>query len=146
MLETSHTRTRSIVVASFVLAALSACSGMAGNTGGASLRLTGAQEVPPVSTSAAGSGTIKVADDGAVSGSITTTGLSGTMAHIHAGAAGANGPVIIPLTKSADGVWSVPPGARLTGDQLKAYRAGDLYVNVHSDMNKGGEIRTQLKP
>jgi hypothetical protein len=60
--------------------------------------------------------------------------------------AGKNGPVIVPLVKTGDGVWSVPPGAKLTPEQLQAYQAGDLYVNVHTDANKGGEIRAQLKP
>lgn len=110
------------------------------------LKLSGNQEVPPVSTSATGTGKITVEDDGSVSGSITVQGLAPTMAHIHAGAAGTNGPVIIPLTKTAEGVWSVPPGAKLTAAQLASYRAGELYVNVHTDANKGGEIRAQIKP
>ena len=35
--------------------------------------------------------------------------------------------------------WDVTP------DQMKAFKAGELYVNVHSADNKGGEIRAQLK-
>lgn len=110
------------------------------------LKLSGAQEVPPVTTSASGTGDITVAKDGAVSGSVKTTDLEGTMAHIHVGAMGKNGPVIIPLTKTGDGVWSVPAGAKLNAEQMKAYEAGDLYVNVHSDAHKGGEVRAQMKP
>jgi hypothetical protein len=110
------------------------------------LKLSGDQEVPPVSTSATGMGKITVADNGSVSGSVSVQGLAPTMAHIHLGAAGKNGPVIIPLTKTADGVWSVPPDAKLTAEQMKSYQAGDLYVNVHTDANKGGEIRAQIKP
>jgi hypothetical protein len=34
----------------------------------------------------------------------------------------------------------------LSDAQYKALKAGDLYVNVHSDAHKGGEIRGQLKP
>jgi hypothetical protein len=108
--------------------------------------LSGDQEVPAVKTSASGGGTITINDDKSVSGSVTTTGVAGTMAHIHNGAAGKNGPVIIPLTKSGDGTWSVPAGAKLTDAQYAAFEAGDLYVNVHSAANKGGEIRGQLKP
>ena len=52
----------------------------------------------------------------------------------------------VPLVKTAEGVWSVAPGAKLTPEQLKAYQAGELYVNVHTEANKGGEIRAQLKP
>ncbi len=108
--------------------------------------LSGDQEVPAVKTSASGGGTITINDDKSVSGSVTTTGVAGTMAHIHNGAAGKNGPVIIPLTKSGDGTWSVAAGAKLTDAQFAAFKAGDLYVNVHSAANKGGEIRGQLKP
>lgn len=109
------------------------------------LKLSGDQEVPPVSTSASGKGAMKVAEDGSVSGSIVTTGLDATMAHIHHGAAGKNGPVIVPLVKTADG-WAVPAGAKLSAEQLRAFQAGELYVNVHTAANKGGEIRAQLKP
>lgn len=112
----------------------------------ADLMLSGANEVPPVDTQASGTGTITVAADGSVSGSIKTTGLRGTMAHIHKGAAGANGPVLIPLAMGANGEWTVPAGAKLDAEQLKAWQAGQLYVNVHTEAHKGGEIRAQLAP
>ena len=109
--------------------------------------LSGAEEVPPVTTSASGGGAITVKDDKSVSGSVKTTGVAATAAHIHTGARGQNGPVIIPLTKGSDGsTWSVPAGAKLTDAQYDAYKAGNLYVNVHSAANKGGEVRGQLKP
>jgi hypothetical protein len=112
----------------------------------ADLKLSGDNEVPPVKTTASGGGTISVAADGAVTGSVKTTGVAGTAAHIHVGAAGKNGPVIIPLTKGADGEWAVPAGAKLTDEQMKSFKSGELYVNVHSEANKGGEIRAQLAP
>jgi hypothetical protein len=108
--------------------------------------LSGDQEVPAVKTAASGGGTITVNADKSVSGSVTTAGVSGTMAHIHLAPAGKNGPVIVPLAKSGDNTWSVPAGATLTDAQYQAYKAGELYVNVHSAENKGGEIRGQLKP
>ena len=109
-------------------------------------KLTGAQEVPPVTTAATGTVNIKVTADGMVSGSVTTSGLMSTMAHIHLAPAGQNGPVIVPLTKNGDNGYMVPAGAKLTPAQFEAYKAGSLYVNVHSVANKGGEIRAQLKP
>lgn len=112
----------------------------------ADAKLSGDHEVPPVKTSATGTSTIAVAADGAVTGSVKTTGISGMAAHIHMASTGKNGPVIIPLTKGADGVWAVPPGAKLTSEQLKSFKSGDLYVNVHSEANKDGEIRVQLAP
>jgi CHRD domain len=108
------------------------------------VKLSGASEVPPVTTPGSGRGKIMVSDDGAVSGSVTTTGIAGMAAHIHTGAAGINGPVIIPLTKDGD-TYKVPAGAKLSPDQMKAFKAGELYVNVHTAANKGGELRGQLK-
>lgn len=109
------------------------------------VNLNGAQEVPPVETSATGSGTIKVEDDKSVKGKITTSGIKGTGAHIHEGALGKNGPDIITLKKTSDDEWSVPSGAALTDAQYDAYKAGNLYINVHSEAHKSGEIRGQLK-
>jgi hypothetical protein len=109
------------------------------------VKLSGAEEVPPLSVSGSGGGTIRVASDGAVSGSVSTTGVQGTMAHIHQGAKGRNGPVIIPLTKQGD-TYTVPAGAKLTDAQMQAFKNGDLYVNVHTNVNKGGEVRGQLQP
>src|SRR3989449_8740147 len=114
-------------------------------SGATRVQLSGANEVPPVTTSGSGSGSFRVGPDGAVSGSVTTTGVQGTMAHIHQGAKGRNGPVIIPLTKSGD-TYTVPSGAKLTDAQMQAFKAGGLYVNVHTNANKGGEVRGQLQP
>ena len=114
--------------------------------GDVKVTLSGAEEVPPVTTSASSSGTITVNDDKTVSGSITTKGVVGIAAHIHNAAPGKNGPPIIPLTKDGDDKWSVPADAKLTDEQYAAFKAGNLYVNVHSAANKPGEIRGQLKP
>jgi len=114
---------------------------------GDNVKLSGAEQNPPVTTSESGSGTITVKDNKSVSGSIKTTGVTGTAAHIHMAPKGKNGPVAVGLTKGSDGnTWSVPAGAKLTDAQYNAYKAGNLYVNVHSAANKGGEIRGQLKP
>lgn len=111
-----------------------------------SITLSGANEVPPVSSSAAGSGTVTVKDDGSVTAKVTVTGMTATAAHIHMGAAGTNGPVIVPFTKTADNTFEAAAGAKMTPEQLAAYKAGNTYVNVHSAANPGGEVRAQLKP
>ena len=108
--------------------------------------LSGGQEVPPVTTSATGSGTITVAADQSISGKITTTGIKGTAAHIHVAAPGTNGPVIVPLTKDGENGWAVGPGAKLQDAHYQAFKDGNLYVNVHSAANPNGEIRGQIKP
>ena len=110
------------------------------------VKLSGDQEVPPVKTSATGNGTITVNDDKTVSGSVTTAGVNGVAAHIHNGAPGKNGPVAVPLSKDGDNKWTVGPGAKLTDAQFAEFKAGNLYVNVHSAAHKDGEIRGQLKP
>jgi len=114
-------------------------------SGAVSVNLTGAEEVPPVSTSGSGSGSFRLAEDGTITGSVTTKGVPGTMAHIHQGAKGQNGPVIVPLTKNGD-TYSVPAGRKLTAAQLQAFKAGNTYVNVHTARHKGGEVRGQLTP
>jgi hypothetical protein len=136
-----------------VLVISAGCSTMAAGTDeGVKVKLTGDQEVPPVKTAASGSGSIVISSDKSVSGSVTTTGIEGTAAHIHDSVPGQtmcgakNGPVIIPLTKGPDNTWSVPAGAKLNDAQYASYKAGNLYVNVHSAANKGGEICSPLKP
>jgi hypothetical protein len=108
--------------------------------------LIGAEETPPVETSAVGTSTIRISVDRSVSGGVKTTGIDGIAAHIHRGPPGQSGPPIITLVKSADGVWLVPSGAKLTDDQYASFKAGNLYVNVHSAAHQPGEIRAQLKP
>jgi len=114
-------------------------------SGATKVNLTGAEEVPPVSTSGSGSGAFRVAADGTITGSVTTQGVPGTMAHIHTGARGRNGPVTVPLTKNGD-TYSVPADRKLTSEQMNAYKAGEMYVNVHSNQHKGGEVRAQIQP
>jgi hypothetical protein len=113
--------------------------------GGERVALTGANEVPPVQTSATGSGTVSVSSDRKVTVSITVNGMTPTAAHIHEGAAGANGPVIVPLEKKGDNQFVAREGAQMSDTQYSAYKAGRTYLNVHSAKNPGGEIRAQLK-
>ena len=113
---------------------------------GANVILNGNQEVPPVSTAATGTGTIRVLMDRSVSGSVRTSGVAATAAHIDQGAPGQNGPVMIPLNRTGDNEWSVPASIRLNDTQYEAFRLGNLYVNVHSAANPGGEIRGQITP
>jgi hypothetical protein len=132
--------------ASAVLAAGLALAGIAAHAADMAVKLTGDQEVPAVTSTASGVGTVVIKNDKSVSGTIKTAGIAGTVAHIHLGERGKNGPPIINLTKTSDDTWSVPEGAKLTDDQYKSFKEGNLYVNVHSAEHKGGEIRAQLKP
>ena len=135
--------TRASALAAVLL--IAGCAGMGGG-GAMTVPLSGSQEVPPVNASGSATGTITVAADKSVTAKITTQGVNGVAAHIHEGAAGANGPVIVPLDKTADNEWSSKPGAKLTDAQYEAYKAGRLYFNVHTPQNKGGEVRGQIRP
>lgn len=107
--------------------------------------LSGDQEAPPVKTMASGTAVFTVKDDMSFSGSVRTEGIEATAAHIHAGAAGTNGPVVVGLMMKGDNEWIVPADTKLTDVQLAELKAGRMYVNVHSDAHKDGEIRAQLK-
>ncbi|MDE2002719.1 MAG: CHRD domain-containing protein [Betaproteobacteria bacterium] len=109
------------------------------------LKLSGAQEVPHVTTSGSAEGTISIAADGAVSGSVTASGFTPTAAHIHEGPPGTVGKVIVPFTKEGD-KFVAPAGAKLTAEQMAALKAGNLYFNVHSAAHPVGEVRAVLKP
>ena len=126
---------------------LASCSTgpMSGMMYGQTIALSGANEVPAVTTSASGSGTVTINPDRSVTATITVTGMTATASHIHEGAAGANGPVIVPFTKTGDNTFAAADGAKLTESQYASYKAGNLYVNVHSAKNPGGEVRAQLK-
>jgi hypothetical protein len=132
-------------MAAVVLASCSAMPDWMPGSGAIKVSLSGSEEVPPVTVPGTGSGSFRVADDGAISGSVTTKDVQGTMAHIHRGAKGANGPVIVPLDKSGD-TYTVPAGRKLTPEQMNDLKAGNLYVNVHTNRYKGGEVRGQLQP
>jgi hypothetical protein len=144
------------LAAKFVLAiavvALAGCAGVREKmpdwmpgSGAIKVSLSGAEEVPPVTVPGSGSGSFRVAEDGTISGSVTTKDVEGTMAHIHRGAKGANGPVILPLEKKGD-TYTVPAGRKLTPQQMDDLKKGNLYVNVHTNRNKGGEVRGQIQP
>jgi hypothetical protein len=109
-----------------------------------STSLSGAAEVPPVTTAAQGTVHITISPDRKVSGNIKVSGMVPTMAHIHEGAIGKNGPPIITLTKVLDDSFAVPADAKLSEAQYSSFLAGNLYINVHSAAYPNGEIRGQL--
>ena len=71
--------------------------------------------------------------------------LPTTAAHIHRGAAGVSGPVVVPLTApGADGTSSgCATASPSIIDDILANRAG-FYVNVHTKEHPAGAIRAQL--
>jgi hypothetical protein len=113
--------------------------------GDVKVSLAGDQEVPSLKSAGTGAGTITVSEDRTVHGSVTPKGIAGTAAHIHEAVVGKSGPVVISLTKDGD-TYSVPKDAKLTDAQFASFKAGNLYVNVHTAAHPDGEIRGQIKP
>jgi hypothetical protein len=128
------------------LGILAGCATMSDPMNTQTVTLSGAHEVPPVTTSASGTATVTIRPDHTVSVQESVTGMKPTASHIHQGAAGSNGPVIVPLVKTGDNAFASAENAKLTDAQYEAFKAGNLYVNVHSAAHPGGEIRAQLKP
>ena len=89
-----------LAVVVFLAATLAGPSGMA-IAGEMKVNLSGDQEVPPVQTSASGSGTITVADDKSIKGTITVIDIKPSGVHIHEAPTGKTGDPIITL----DGAW-----------------------------------------
>lgn len=141
---TPRTTVRALAMAG-VLAVLAACTSMP-STNTKAVVLIGASEVPAVVTAATGSGSVTINPDMTVSAKVSVLAMDATAAHIHMGAAGTNGPVIVPFTKTADNTFEAPAGAKLTEAQYAAFKAGNLYVNVHSAKHPGGEVRAQIIP
>ncbi len=114
--------------------------------------LSGAQEAPPVVSAGRGSAHFSLMGD-QLSFVITYSGLSGpaTLAHIHGPAAiGVSTGVMVDLAPFHDGALGTSGRfvgtVTLTPDQWVAVVAGLTYVNVHTDLNRPGEIRGQILP
>ena len=67
-------------------------------------------------------------------------------AHIHQGGPSDNGPILYSLSVDGTVAGSVRGTFQLTDAQVKALEGGDLYVQIHSELHKPGEMRAQLKP
>lgn len=133
---------RRILIVAFAIAA-PGCSLLGGSP---NIMLSGQEEIPAVSTVGFGMGRITVNQQGRVSGSIKVSGVDVTAAHIHIGKLGKIGPPIVTLYNVSGRVWAIPRDTMLSERQYQSYQAGELYINVHSDHYKGGEIRGQLQP
>lgn len=108
--------------------------------------LKAASEVP--ANDSKGAGTLNATYDTA-SKKLTYTAvykdLSGpaTMAHFHGPAdTKTNAPVVVPVKDMAAG--TLKGEATLTDAQAADLEAGKWYFNIHTDKNKGGEIRGQV--
>ncbi len=107
--------------------------------------IDGSQEVPAVTTMASGYGAITLnTDTGLIVGTLTVEGLTPTMAHIHEGAVGVNGGVVVALDNPETGVWTVPTNTVLDSMMIQTMQSGGYYTNFHTVANPSGEIRGQI--
>jgi hypothetical protein len=111
--------------------------------------MNGASEVPPTTTS--GKGTVTASYDPAtkmLTWEGNFSGLSGpaTAAHFHGPAeAGKNAAPAVWISEKGQNLSSPFKGsATLTDAQADDLQKGLWYANVHTDANKGGEIRGQV--
>jgi hypothetical protein len=137
------------------VAVMTSCGGAMTNT--YKTTLSGANEVPPVTTVPAATGAVTATLD--VSTKVLTvtgtyTGLSGPIvapgAHIHGPAlVTENKPVLFSLTFTPTNATTTTSGTlsgsfTLTDAQITEINDGKYYVNLHTTANNGGEIRGQL--
>ncbi len=107
--------------------------------------LDGGQEVPPVTTSAQGWCMIRTNTTSFLTEIfVHTSGVPAVAAHMHRAPSGSNGPVIVGLTAGPNNSWS--GAAALSPADHAALLSGQMYINVHSTANPGGEIRGQIGP
>src|SRR5438552_18644725 len=154
---------RTIRLVGLLLISLLVIAGTAAASGNHEYRATllGSNEVPPHDTAAHGVAQFHVSNDGlSVRYTLNVTQIEGVVAgHIHVGAVGVNGPVVVTLyTPSA--CRTLPTGIRCDGtftaadlsgplaghplsDLLALMDANGTYTNVHTHTFPGGEIRGQ---
>jgi hypothetical protein len=130
-------------------------------------QLSGGEQVPAVTTTASGTASFWLSSDGTeLRYKLTVAGLNNvTMAHLHLGAAGENGPPVVWLYPSAppakevdgpsNGVLSEgsvtaanlagPLSGKTIADLVAAIKAHNIYVNVHTREHADGEVRGQLQ-
>lgn len=133
----------------------------AGNTFKA--RLSGKEQTPTVKTKAKGYATFKVSKDGKeITYKLTVRNIANvTAAHIHEGAKGVSGGPVVGLFSGpkkegkfsgtlAEGTITDKDligslAGKTVSDLIEMIKAGNAYVNVHTDEHPDGEIRGQIK-
>ncbi|MFL6454268.1 MAG: CHRD domain-containing protein [Nitrososphaeraceae archaeon] len=126
-------------------------------------KMTGKEEVPPHDTKATGNAEFTLSADGkTMSYKVDVMNIDKvTMAHIHQGKVGENGPPVVWLFNSSsnptgpmNGMLSQgkitsndlvgPLKGKQMSDLVKLINDGQAYANVHTEPNPKGEIRGQI--
>lgn len=121
-------------------------------------QLSSANEVPAVTGNASGTATFTLTGK-TLTYVVNVSGLSGNAlaSHIHVGAAGTNGGIVLPFMAAGVQDGQVASGTvdltqpvsngqtSIPGDSLiSLLNNGNAYTNVHTAANAGGEIRGQI--
>jgi len=155
---------KNVVFVGFFVLSVILSAGCGGATGSQATELSavlsGDQEVPAVTTTASGSASVSINEaQTEIAFTLNVSDITDiTAGHIHVGARGVDGPIILPLAEG-------PYGNSLTGtltetdltpqadegidtfaDAVAAILDEDTYINVHTAANPGGEIRGQIEP
>ncbi|GAC1428730.1 MAG: hypothetical protein NVSMB68_00810 [Thermoanaerobaculia bacterium] len=138
---------RSLIVISFLSLILASALVQAQTFGAV---LTPSQETPPATSNGFGNGTVSLdSTHTQLTVSITVAGLTTPIkdAHLHRGAFGVSGPVVVGFSGATNFV-SGRLSSTLTidktlGDEI-AGNPGNFYLNVHTNQYPGGEVRGQL--
>jgi len=126
-------------------------------------KMTGKEEVPPHDTKATGNAEFTLSADGkTMSYKVDVMNIDKvTMAHIHQGKVGENGPPVVWLFNSSSNPTGTMNGMLSQGkitsndlvgplkdkqmsDLVKLINDGQAYANVHTEPNPKGEIRGQI--
>lgn len=107
---------------------------------------SGDQENPALDVPGTGLATVHyTANTNVLEVNVLVDGLTGpiTGAHFHRGAVGENGPVVEGLTDFVTGV-AIKVKLQASEGYIEDLRAGNIYLNIHTDIYPSGEIRAQL--
>jgi CHRD domain len=111
----------------------------------ANATLSGANEVPAVTTTAKGTAIGNYSTTSKILNlTVSYEGMTPTAGHIHNGASTVAGPVVFGFTTFSPSPFTYVSLLALATDQETNLLAGNNYVNLHSTRNPGGEIRGQL--
>jgi len=112
------------------------------------ISLSGANEVPAVTTTATGLCILRLTDDKMLYSKITVNNIETNdtlrVAHIHRGAAGSNGPVRIFLASTIDD-FGILKTATLVDSLYTMLKNDPVYANAHSKLRGSGLVRGQIR-
>jgi hypothetical protein len=115
----------------------------------ADVAMIGANEVPPVVTTASGLAILRLTTDKTLYAIVTVTGLESadalTASHIHNAATGVNGNIIIPLCASLADFGKELKFPGVTDANVTLLTTGSVYANAHSTNHPAGIIRGQIR-